>query len=64
MFPILFDQQFVVPYRTLRFSVLTVRELRRLLFVALDGVLGSDIGAVGKVRFDMTNGVFTVGDSL
>ena len=29
-------------------------------FVALDGVIGSDVGAAGVVRIDATNGVFSV----
>ena len=29
-------------------------------FVALDGVIGSDVGFAGVVRIDATNGVFSV----
>ena len=44
----------------LNFSNLTIRSHRRLIFLEPDGVLGSDVNRVGRVRIDMTNGVFAV----
>ena len=44
------------------FTGLVVRDQRRLLFMGMDGILGSDISGVGRVRFDMRSGVFVVGE--
>jgi hypothetical protein len=44
----------------LNFSNLTIRSHRRLIFLEPDGVLGSDVNRVGKVRIDMTNGIFAI----
>jgi predicted aspartyl protease len=46
--------------RRLRLRNLLVRAPWRITFVDVDGVLGSDVGKDGRVRIDMTNGVFAV----
>ena len=61
--PVLHHQEFTVGRTLLRFGELPIRDLHWLLLIELDGILGSDIGAVGRIRFDMSSGAFTLGPS-
>lgn len=54
------DLRVLVGDRQLRFRNLLLSSPRKLTFVNLDGMLGSDLGKSGAVRIDMTNGVFAV----
>ena len=61
--PVLHHQEFEVGRTALRFGELPIRDLQWLLLIELDGILGSDIGAVGRIRFDMGSGSFSIGPS-
>jgi predicted aspartyl protease len=58
--PVLPDLPLVVGVRWLHFRNIIVTEPRKLTFLNLDGVLGSDIARSGKIRIDMTNGIFSL----
>jgi hypothetical protein len=58
--PIVPDLRLRLNRQPLNFSNLTIRSHRRLIFLEPDGVLGSDVNRVGRVRIDMTNGVFAI----
>ena len=58
--PIVPDLRLMLNRQPLNFSNLTIRSHRRLIFLEPDGVLGSDVNRVGRVRIDMTNGVFSI----
>ncbi|HEU4566174.1 MAG TPA: aspartyl protease family protein [Gemmatimonadaceae bacterium] len=60
--PIVAFLQLRISRQYLFFTGLVVREQRRLLFLDVDGVLGADVGGLGKVRFDMASGRLVVGD--
>lgn len=54
------DLRVMVGDHQLRFRNLLLSAPRKLTFINLDGMLGSDLGKSGAVRIDMTNGVFAV----
>jgi hypothetical protein len=56
--PVIPDMPLVVGERRLHFRNLVVTAPRRITFMNLDGVLGSDIGRSARLRIDMTNGLF------
>jgi hypothetical protein len=58
--PIVPDLRLRLNRQPLNFANLTIRSHRRLIFLEPDGVLGSDVNRVGRVRIDMTNGIFAI----
>ena len=58
--PIVPDLRLRLNQQPLNFSNITIRSHRRLIFLEPDGVLGSDVNQAGRVRIDMTNGVFAI----
>lgn len=60
--PIIAFLQLRLSRQYLFFTGLVVREQRRLLFLDVDGVLGADVGGLGRIRFDMASGRLVVGE--
>ncbi|MEP6690290.1 MAG: retropepsin-like aspartic protease [Gemmatimonadaceae bacterium] len=52
------ELRFTIEGRAFRFDNLAIRDDRRLVFLDLAGVLGSDIARGGTMRIDLTNGLF------
>ncbi|MDQ6829337.1 MAG: retroviral-like aspartic protease family protein [Gemmatimonadota bacterium] len=59
-FPSIADLRVTLDGQKVQLHDLAVRETKRLIFVDLDGMFGSDLALGRVVRFDLTNGIFAL----
>lgn len=59
-FPSIPDLRVTIGIEKFQLHDLAVRETKRLIFVDLDGMFGSDLAMGRMMRFDLTNGIFAL----